>query len=83
MENLDEFFDKYKYRALERFYKGEDLPLPRNEFVYPSVFKIVRKNFMEKVIDNDKNFILFITRRNCGLCNEVNFFSYFFLLFRE
>ena len=81
LENLDEFFDKYKYRALERFYKGEDLPLPRNEFVYPSVFKIVRKNFMEKVIDNDKNFILFITRRNCGLCNEVNFFFLFFSSF--
>jgi hypothetical protein len=71
LENLNEFFDRYKYKALERFFKSEDIP--RNEFISPNVYKIVRKNFMEKVINNEKNVILFLTRRNCGLCNEVIF----------
>ena len=52
LENLNEFFDRYKYKALERFFKSEDIP--RNEFISPNVYKIVRKNFMEKVINNEK-----------------------------
>ena len=71
LENLSEFFDRYKYKALERFFKSEDIP--KKEFLNTNVYKIVRKNFMEKVINNDKNILLFLTRRNCGLCNEVIF----------
>lgn len=81
LETLNEFFDRYKYRALERFYKSEDVP--RNEMLYPAVLKIVRKNFMEKVIESETSFVLFITRRNCGLCNEVIFLTKKFNYFKK
>ena len=79
LDNLSEFFEKYKYRVLPRFYISE--PLPTNPFVYVNVHKLVRKNFFDLVINSNENFLVYLVRRNCGLCNEVNFICIYFFKF--
>jgi len=72
LENLPEFYEKYKYKALPRFLKSEDLP--SNPFVHTNVYKLVRKNFFNLVVDSDKHILIYLVRRNCGLCIEVSYF---------
>lgn len=70
LEILSEFYEKYKYKALTRFLKSEDLP--SNPYIHSNIYKLVRKNFFDLVVDSDKHFLVYLVRRNCGLCNEVN-----------
>lgn len=75
LDNLTEFYEKYKYKALPRFLKSEDLP--NKVFVHPNVYKLVRKNFFNLVVDSDNHFLVYLIRRNCGLCNEVYYLCLF------
>jgi len=76
LDNLADFYNKYKYKALPRFLKSEELPA--NQFIHTNVYKLVRKNFFNLVVDSDKHFLIYLVRRNCGLCTEVEFFKFSF-----
>lgn len=71
LENLANFYSQYKKKDLQRFLKSEELPTPTNKYAYYNVLKLVRKNFYEYVIHSKENFVLYIIKRNCGLCQEV------------
>jgi len=62
LENLKEFYERYKYKALPRYFKSD--PLPANKFAYENVYRLVRKNFNELVIDSNTSFLVFLVRRN-------------------
>ena len=67
-QNYTDFVESFIQGNLTAFYKSEDIPLIEYS---DNVLSIVGKNFKEKINNSNKEVLLLVVGRPCGICQNV------------